>query len=289
MSLEPKIQSLFDAIESGIPPEFDEATPHRTQVVSVNSPNVGNRTPLTVACDRIDNIKILKTNQVYRVTDLVFQKGIRWQQDRETILSDRKYSETILYYYLTQKRYERDLETFKRVVRDHQSKYEKPSPDSLVIHLRLGDVMDDINGRPLYEKSRQICKDLHFIDLPRLKHATIVTALHFGANTLNNKYFYSDVAKERSFEILQLFSDKLKIKGLNVSYKSTENIDEDLCFMSGSKYFVRGLSGFSDLIANCMDNGSLIWPPEGGHPYKKSILNQLKIQAKNVLKRTIRR
>jgi hypothetical protein len=232
----------------------------------------------------MDAIKILKTNQVYRVSDLVLCRGIRWKQDRETILSDPQYIETILYDYLTQKRYERDLEVFKRVVRDHQAKYEKPSINSLVIHLRLGDVMDDINGRPLYEKSREIYKDLQLIGLPKLKCVTIVTALHFGANPLNNKYFYSDIAKERSFEILQLLSENLKIKGWNVSYKSTENVDEDLCFMSGSNYFWKGLSSLSDLIANCMCNGSLAWSPKGGQPYRQSRLNVLKQQVKKAVK-----
>ncbi|MCW5213712.1 hypothetical protein VU04_12525, partial [Desulfobulbus sp. TB] len=125
----------------------------------------------------MDNIKILKTNQVYRVSDLVFCRGIRWKQDRETILSDPQYRETILHDYLTQKRYERDLEIFKRVVREHQAKYEKPFTDCLVIHLRLGDVMDDTNGRPLYEKSQKIYSKLHLTGLPDLKRATIVTAL----------------------------------------------------------------------------------------------------------------
>ncbi|MDJ0580604.1 hypothetical protein [Crocosphaera sp.] len=234
---------------------------------------------------KIDSIKILRMNQVYRVTDLVFCRGIRWQEDRETILCDPRYRETILYSYLTQKRYEKDLETFERVVRDHRLKYEKPSPDSLVIHLRLGDVMDDINGRPLYGKSRKIYHDLDLIGLPSLKHTTIVTALHFGANPMNNKYFYSDIAKERSFEIFQLLSDTLKVQGLEVACKSTENIDEDLCFMSGSKYFVKGLSRFSDLVATCMDNGSLIWSPEGGQPYKKTRINSFTRQAKSEMSR----
>ncbi|NEQ49253.1 MAG: hypothetical protein F6K11_03845 [Leptolyngbya sp. SIO3F4] len=223
----------------------------------------------------MENIKILKANQVYRVSDLVFCKGIRWQQDRKTILSDPQYRETILYSYLTQKRYEKDFKIFKRVVRAHQTKYAKPSSNSLVIHLRLGDVMDDMNGKSLYEKSREIYKNLHLIGLPKVKHATIVTALHFGANSLNGKYFYSDIAKEKSFEILQLLSDKLKIDGLDISYKSTENIDEDLCFMSGSTYFLKGLSGFSDLVSSCMCNGSFIWSPQGGKPYKKSRLQQV--------------
>ena len=49
---------------------------------------------------------------VYRVNELVFYRGIRWQQDRETILAAPKYRETILYCYLNQKRYERNLDTF---------------------------------------------------------------------------------------------------------------------------------------------------------------------------------
>ncbi len=234
------------------------------------------------------SIKILKMNQVYRVTDLVFRGGIRWQRDREIILSDPEYRDTILYSYLTQKKHEDDLETFKRVVRVHQSKYERPLTDSLIIHLRLGDVMDDHNARCHYEKSKKLYKDIVLESLPNVRHATIVTALHFGANPLNNKYFYTDRAKERSFEILELLSNELELKGLDVSYKSTENIDEDICFMAGSKYFLQSLSGLSNLVTGCLDDGSMVWSPKGGKAFKTSKYYTFRERTKGALKRMIK-
>ena len=89
------------------------------------------------------DIKILRTNSIYRVTDIIFRKGIRWEQDRKSILTEPLYKNTILYDYLSQMNHEEDLETFKRVVIHHQQKYELPSPNTLVVHLRLGDIMDD--------------------------------------------------------------------------------------------------------------------------------------------------
>jgi len=215
-------------------------------------------------------IKILRANQVYRIVDLVLCKGIRWQQDRATILSDPEYRETILYGYLTKMKHERDLETFARVVGEHQARYEHPAPDSLVVHVRLGDVMEDAIERPLYQRSKQLYGGLGTRDFLGLKQATIVTALHFGANPLNKKYFYSDLAMERSFEILELLSRELEHKGMHVSYRSSENIDEDVCFMAGSRYFVMGLSDLSGLIGECLPDGALIWSLHDNRLYRKA-------------------
>ena len=217
------------------------------------------------------SIKILKTNQVYRVTDLIFRRGVRWEQDREAILSDPQYSDTILYAYLTQKKRENDLATFRKIVRQFQDRYEQPSLSSLVVHLRLGDVMDDWddNHPQKYLQTKKMFQDLILEDLPDIKNATIVTALHFGANPINNMYFYSDKAKQRSFDILNLVSDQLQKKGMKVSYKSSEDIDEDLCYLAGSKYFLRSLSDFSRIAIECMPARAKIWSPDDTPVYHK--------------------
>lgn len=227
----------------------------------------------------MDNIKILKNNTVYRVTDIVFRKGIRWQQDRERILTDKKYRNTILYDYLTKKKCENDLKTFKNVVKKHQKRYEVPEYTSLVIHLRLGDVMDESVNRDWrnYEKYKRVYGNLLLHPLLQsLSKAVIVTSLHFGANSINNKFFYSLQAKERSFEVLELLSSSLNGQGLKVSYKSSVNVDEDLCFMAGSRYFVKSFSGISELIVNCLSYGSYIWSLDTEEVFRKSHLNKLK-------------
>ena len=158
------------------------------------------------------------------------------------------------------------MEAFKKVVRTHQKKYEAPSEDTLVVHLRLGDILDDYSNDRTYrhfENCKKIYSLLDLQELPKLKKATIVTALHFGANEINDSYFYTERAKERSFELLDLVTNELRKMGLEVSYESNENIDRDICYMVGSKYFLKSLSGLSDIVEFCLDESSLVWSPDG--------------------------
>ena len=99
---------------------------------------------------------------------------------------------------------------------------------------------------------------------PEVDKATIVTVLHFGANPVNGKYFYTDRARDRSFEVLQILTEDLQARGFKVSYKSSENIDEDICFMAGSRYFVKAISELSNLIFECLPSGTLVWSPISG-------------------------
>ncbi|MBE9061355.1 hypothetical protein [cf. Phormidesmis sp. LEGE 11477] len=126
-----------------------------------------------------------------------------------------------------------------------------------------------------YEKCKRVYQRLALGSLPNLTTATVVAALHFGANSSNQKFFYSDKAKFRSFEILQLVSDRLKLEGLEVSYKSTDNIDEDICFMAGSRYYVKSFSGLSNLVSECLSYGSCVWTPDNEFQ-KKTRVNSIR-------------
>jgi hypothetical protein len=50
---------------------------------------------------------------------------------------------------------------------------------------------------------------------------------------------------------------KFRNLGLSVEYKSSENVDEDLCFMSQSKFFLKGNSGLSKLICSTLSNDAV--------------------------------
>ena len=95
-------------------------------------------------------IKILKENKVYRFTDIILQRGIRWKEDRATILNDRKYSKTILYRYLSN--LERPLEVEQPDMRylheciiDYslRNKLKRPKKGFLTLPLRLGDICEE--------------------------------------------------------------------------------------------------------------------------------------------------
>jgi|TARA_R110000824_G_scaffold356208_1_gene543407 hypothetical protein len=86
----------------------------------------------------------------------------------------------------------------------------------------------------------------------------VVTALHFGANTRNNRYFYSDKARDISFEVLRDFEKQSNDIGLEVDVFSSENVDADLAYMASSKFFVCGSSHLSSIIQNCLSKDSKI-------------------------------
>lgn len=204
----------------------------------------------------LTDIRIFKENKTYRVTDLILRKGVRWEEDRQTILSDKQYAGSILFKYLTKKRYENDLGTLQDIIHDHINVHnvEQPREDELVVHLRLGDVMDDYDKRT-YDNCLAMYKNFAArIPLKKLPvdRATIVTAMHFGANEKNGKYFFSERAKTRSYKIAELVATQLVERGLDVRFFSHDDVDLDFCYMVGSHYFVKGQSKLSDLVVECL-------------------------------------
>lgn len=197
----------------------------------------------------MEELKILKENKVYRVGDLFFRAGVRWEKDRESILNEEKYKDTILFHYLTNKKREFDYEAFYQAVKivSLQKNYKKPLDDELVIHLRLGDVMSNFDGR--YFAMKNIYNDFYRkINIKNIKKATIVTALHFGANEVNNLFFYNKRDHQRSLDLLELIKTQTKQIGLDLNIYSNEDIDADLSYMCYSKMFVPSLATMMKII-----------------------------------------
>ena len=211
-------------------------------------------------------IKILKSNSVYRISDLFFCWGIRWEQDRHTILTDPKYKNTILYKYLKQKTKELDYKLFKEIVRKQTllKTYQTPSEDELVIQIRLGDIMNSLDYKRSKNKSITFYSDFFNyinLDLSKIKKITAVTALHFGSNEFNGKYFYSVKAEEESMKIIESLSNQCSQKGYDLNIYSHEDIDRDICYLANSMYFVKGITQLGDLIAKCLPNSCEVFEP----------------------------
>lgn len=211
----------------------------------------------------MSSVETLKNNSVYRLSDLIHRKGIRWEQDRATILEDAQYCNTVLYDYLTKMRFEDDWQVFEAVVVEHSKKYTTPAESDLVVHLRLGDIMEDSDEfrNRSYEKYQRVYGEFDLKIPKNVTRVAIVTALHFGANELNNRYFFTDTAQARSLEILALFRSKLVARGVQVDIQSSSNVDEDFCFLASSKLFVKSYSAMSDLVEKCLCSDAKVWYP----------------------------
>ena len=228
-------------------------------------PRTGRFTQLPQQLD-LNKVKILKHNSVYRVSDLVNRTGPRWPGDRKTILNDPLYKNTILYDYLSQTlhlpRRGRDLGLFKKILLDHTEKhqYTTADPNNLIVHMRLGDVMTMgyINRRNACRGAYRNFYNRFKLDKYSFSKITVVTALHFGASKLHNRYFYSDEARDISFKVLKDFEKQSNDVGLEVDIFSSENVDADLAYMASSKFFICGSSKLSAIIQNCLSKDSKI-------------------------------
>jgi hypothetical protein len=211
-------------------------------------------------------IKILKENKVYRIADLFYMDGTRWEIDRATIVHSKEYKNTILYDYMLKKTGEFDYDAFKSITLKHSEKYElKPEEDDLVFHLRLGDVFD-VNGetkiynradwsylqyKVFFRKNREFLETLNGVK--------VVTALHFGSDELTGDFYYTDEHYTESMKFFDYFCGRLQDFGCNVDVISNENIDQDICYMMQAKHFVPGLTKLSTLISKCIETDAKLY------------------------------
>lgn len=209
----------------------------------------------------IDQIKILKENPTYRVGDIFLERGQnRFEQDRDAILNDPQYKDTILYDYLIKKKCPKDWGTLTEVIMDHTKRfsYTIPEENSLVVHMRLGDIWGSNiprNQAKRATKSLDQYQDFYCaapIKEYEIKKVYLVTALHFGADDTINQYFYNEEAVSKSLSLAQNFLNQCHSINLPVEIFSNYSTDKDLCFMAHAKYFVAGISKFSsEILKKC--------------------------------------
>jgi hypothetical protein len=146
-----------------------------------------------------------------------------------------------------------------------EKKYERPAENELVIHLRLGDIFNPRTvadkRRPIQDAWRRYSRFFEKNDfgLDSLGKITVVTALHFGANEKTGRFFYSNFAKKESIKFLRMLEGQVNDVGHELNLISNEDIDRDICYMSGSMHYVKGLSGLSRLISKCLPRGSKVY------------------------------
>lgn len=215
-----------------------------------------------------NDVRVLKENKHYRFSDLFFKKGkLRWEKDRNTILNDIKFKDSILRQYLEQKTKEQDYETLKEIIKDYTSKnnLKCPSESELVIHLRCGDIFDKIDKFDKGKVKKQyilidnLLKNQKKIFTNKINKVSVVTAMHFGANELNNKYFYSEEVYNENIKFLEFFEGVINKIGYELNIISNNDFDHDLCYMVGSNFFLKSISKVTDIIEECLGENAKVY------------------------------
>ena len=148
----------------------------------------------------------------------------------------------------------------KSILKDLQ--YEKPNDDDIIIHLRIGDSIQDSNNNSinyLQNKNGEV-------------YATIVENLEKTLYLLDNKnrcvLVYGTHLKlsKKQKENTKLYLEKIRKLLKKYNFKFIERIngnpDEDFYYMANSKIFIKSGGGYSTIISNIIiNNGGLVYYP----------------------------
>lgn len=206
--------------------------------------------------ENIKDIKIIKHNSDYRVSDVVNKCGERWEHSGTMILSNDKYASTVLHRYLKQNGlYEKpDLNVLLNVIKQFNLENNLPVPgdNELVIHLRLGDVV--VHDWFL---SKNYIALIHekLLKNKMINKITLVTcfayqewskeSLHLRRNA--PLWDYTEEKQQKNVEKVTLLLNTITqtFPTIKVKIYSNFEIDKDLCYCVLSKNYIHDDGGFS--------------------------------------------
>jgi len=228
----------------------------------------------------LEDLRVFKTNSVYRIGDLLLHSGARWHIDRQEIISDQKYKDTLLHKYYHHFKVDEhmwDLEMrkfrfqqarslckypikntfsdFKFITNQHRLAV--PRSD-LLVHIRSGDIVSPnctsytecylLNLDKLIES---ITEKMH----SGIKRIVIISAMHYGADTIRCKRYYwtrekHDTNLKLFDELFEKISNTFDVPIVIDSEKCSdlEFIDNQLLKLVYADNVILDASGFSTVI-----------------------------------------
>ena len=177
-------------------------------------------------------------NNEYRLGDMIYSHLVR---DKYKQLYSSRYANSIVSKYMKRTTKSRDLDILESIIKEYSPRI-KPRKNTLVIHLRVGDVVKrDVDfllkqENLIYTKPLSYYKDV-IKDYTKIKSITLVAGGCFLKNNL-------PLSKKFISKIKELYTEM----GYNVNVRIGKNADDDFVFMSRAKHFIPGGGKFSNLI-----------------------------------------
>jgi hypothetical protein len=207
----------------------------------------------------IDNIKTLKHNSDYRVSDIVYKLGERWQHSGDMVLKNEKYKDTILHKYLKINGLNNkpNLNVLLKIIETYNSHNNLPIPQNneIVIHLRMGDVVvhDWFLSKNYIELINNILKKNNNIN--KLTFVTCFAYQEWSKESLHLRkhaplWEYTQEKQNKNIEKIDiLFNNILRFfPNMEINIYSNDDIDKDMCYCVLSKNFIHDNGGFSNLL-----------------------------------------
>lgn len=146
-----------------------------------------------------------------------------------------------------------NLKTVRQILRlyDGEPGFDKPDPESLVVHLRLGDVIENSNssslqmlthgGDPAHNRNfRTAIKSIHEL-LGDAKRAGVRRIVVVGGSHLKMR-------TPESFDYSHCVYQAFKVAGYDTKLSLNGHPDKDFYFMANAKIIVVSSGGYSRLV-----------------------------------------
>jgi hypothetical protein len=210
----------------------------------------------------------------YRLGDIIKSKKWRHQSSREIRSKEgikmssldyhlKHYPNSIAVEYISRTDTERDLDVLYDIVRARTVPSLIPDKNTLVIHLRIGDVIDgskfsiddfldednEIMGVKYNKRGVQYVRPISFYKkiVQQIQNLPIKKVILVGG-------FHIDGDHSKSLEYVKHIKNFFESHNYMVTERIDHDPDEDFIFMSNSTYFVQSGGGFSKLIADLVKN-----------------------------------
>ena len=196
----------------------------------------------------LSKIVTVKDNCDYRLGDVIFKKGFKWEESLENVLNNPIYNNTILKKYLeiVQKQ-QFKIDILYEICETYKYIYEIPNEKTLVIHVRAGDVC----VHKWFMTKNYIDLIKKYVDKDNsVENIVFVITFSYGEYKERNLWLYSE---EKQKQNINTFTNILnacikEFPNLIFDIYSNENIDKDLIYCIFSTHFIGDVGGFSDLI-----------------------------------------
>ena len=190
--------------------------------------------------------------EMYRLGDMILIKNgysSRYNKKKGFDYHIKHFPNSIATEYMLKTTKSRDFNTLLDIINKRQPKFYPD--DTLVIHLRIGNVIDRTNvsfddiltDYTLYKNGRQYVKPIKYytnlidtIHNYKIKKILLVGGFHRKGN------------HDKSLQYVNHIKKHFENNGFNCTTRINHNADEDFLIMCNSKYFVPSGGGFSEVI-----------------------------------------
>jgi hypothetical protein len=198
---------------------------------------------------------LYSNNDYYRLGDMIIAKE-RWNDDGQEY-HYKNFPNSIATEYMKNTNKQKNYNILLSIVKQRTKETKDlPNKNDIVIHLRVGDVVEDNPADVITILSTYTYKDIN----SHSNYTAPLSDLDYKISKINQKDIgklifvagsHIEMPTPKSCQYIEIVKRYFEDKGYNVQTRLGKKADEDFIFMCNAKYFVPATNGgYTNLIKN---------------------------------------